>query len=66
LTFNVEERPRTSTPNAFQERGCWKIRWPRSPAVPLIRNDDVSARIAELTQELSAQMMTAEIGEYIC
>ncbi len=26
------DRPRTSTPSAFQENGCWKIRWPRSPA----------------------------------
>src|SRR5712692_804898 len=28
----VRERPRISTPSAFQEKGGWKIRWPRSPA----------------------------------
>ena len=28
----VKERPRTSRPSAFQEKGCWNIRWPRSPA----------------------------------
>ena len=28
----VWERPRTSTPSDFQENGCWKMRWPRSPA----------------------------------
>ena len=25
------ERPRMSTPSAFHENGCWKMRWPRSP-----------------------------------
>ena len=29
---SVRERPRMSTPRDFQENGCWKIRWPRSPA----------------------------------
>ena len=29
---SVWERPRMSTPRAFHEKGCWKMRWPRSPA----------------------------------
>ncbi len=29
---SVRERPRMSTPRDFQENGCSKIRWPRSPA----------------------------------
>ena len=32
MTRRVRERPRMSTPRAFQEKGCWKMRWPRSPA----------------------------------
>ena len=32
MTRKVRERPRISTPRAFQEKGCWKMRWPRSPA----------------------------------
>ncbi len=28
----VRERPRMSTPYWVQEKGCWKMRWPRSPA----------------------------------
>lgn len=32
MILSVVERPRTSTPAAFHEKGCWKILWPRSPA----------------------------------
>ena len=44
-----------STPSAFQEKGCWKMRWPRSPE----KNRPFSAYRRDCGEE--AQLGHAEV-----
>ncbi len=44
-----------STPSAFQEKGCWKMRWPRSPA----KNRALRPAAAQRGQE--AQLSDAQV-----
>ena len=48
-----------STPSAFQENGCWKMRWPRSPA----KNSALGLRAAERGEE--PQLGDADVLRFV-